>query len=166
VLGDAAMQSTARFDPLGKLDDFEFSLRIDRIELQRLNDLLQAYAKVDVASGEGDFLMELEAREGQLQGYAKPLFRNVQVFSWKQDVEEQGDNPLRAAWEALAGAIENLFKNQGKDQFATRIEIRGRIGDTQTSKLQAIGAILHNAFVEAYLPQFEHLPERRENKPS
>ena len=166
VLGDAALQSTARFDPLGKLDDFNFSLKIDRIELQRANDLLQAYVKVDVESGQGDFLMELEARDGQLKGYAKPLFRDVRVFSWKQDVEQQGDNPLRAAWEVLAGVIEDLFKNQRTGQFATRVEIHGRIGDTQTSKLQAIGSILHNAFVEAYRPQFEHLPERRENKPS
>jgi hypothetical protein len=166
VLGDAALQSTARFDPLGKLDDFNFSLKIDGIELQRANDLLQAYVKVDVESGQGDFLMELKARDGQLQGYAKPLFRDMRVFSWKQDVEQQGDNPLRAAWEVLAGVIENLFKNQRTGQFATRVEIRGRIGDTQTSKLQAIGSILHNAFVEAYRPQFEHLPERDENKPS
>ncbi len=164
VLGDAAMQSTAQFDPLGKLDDFKFSLKIDRLQLQRLNDLLQAYVKVDVESGEGELLMELEARDGQLRGYAKPLFRDVQVFSWKHDVEEQGDNPLRAAWEAVAGALENLFKNQPKDQFATRIEIKGRIGDTKTSTLQAIGAILHNAFVEAYRPQFEHLQERRDDK--
>ncbi len=164
VLGDAGLQSTAQFDPLGKLDDFKFSLKIDRIELQRLNDFLQAYAKIDVESGDGDFVMELEARDGQLQGYAKPLFRNVHVFSWKQDVEQQGDNPLRAAWEALAGAIENVFKNQPTDQFATRIEIRGRMGDAQTSTLQAIGAILHNAFVEAYRPQLEHLPTRRNDK--
>ena len=124
VLGDAALQSTARFDPLGKLDDFNFSLKIDRIELQRANDLLQAYVKVDVESGQGDFLMELEARDGQLKGYAKPLFRDVRVFSWKQDVEQQGDNPLRAAWEVLAGVIEDLFKNQRTGQFATRVEIQ------------------------------------------
>ncbi len=166
VLDDAALQSTAKFDPLGKLDDFAFSLKVDRIELKRLNDLLQAYAKVDVESGEGEFVMELEARNGQLKGYAKPLFRDVQVFSWKHDVEQQGDNPLRAAWEALAGAIENVFKNQRLDQFATRVEIQGRIGNTKTSTLQAIGAILHNAFVEAYLPQLEHLPVRREDRQS
>ena len=166
VLGDAPLQSTAHFDPLGKLDDFKFSLKIDRIELKRLNDLLQAYAKVDVESGDGDFVMELEAHEGQLTGYAKPLFHDVHVFSWKHDIEQQHDNPLRAAWEALAGVLQNLFKNQGQDQFATRIEIRGRIGDTQTSTLQAIGSILHNAFVEAYRPQLEGLPGRRENKQS
>ena len=166
VLGDAPVQSTAKFDPLGKLDDFAFSMKVDRIELKRLNDLLQAYAKVDVESGEGEFVMELEARDGQLHGYAKPLFRDVHVFSWKQDVEEKGDDPLRAAWEALAGAIENLFKNERLDQFATRVEIQGRIGDVQTSTLQAIGAILHNAFVEAYLPQLEHLPVRHEEKRS
>lgn len=166
VLGDAPLQSTAQFDPLGKLDDFKFSMKIEGIELRRLNKLLQAYAKIDAESGKGDFVMELEASKGQLQGYAKPLFQDVQIFSWKQDIEQQGDNPFRAAWEALADGIQNLFKNHSKDQFATRIEIRGRLGDTETSTLQAIGAILHNAFVEAYRPQFEELPVRRDQKPS
>src|SRR5690606_40130375 len=90
------------------------------IDLTRANDLLRAYAKLDVEQGSGDFVMELKARDGQLDGYAKPLFRNVEIFNSKSDVEQEGKNPLQIAWEALAGGIQNLFKNQHFDQFATR----------------------------------------------
>lgn len=160
VLGQAPLESQAKFDPFGSLKDFDFKLQLKQVELKRLNKFLQAYLKLDVESGKGEFVMELEGRNGQLDGYAKPLFHDVQVFSWKHDVEKQGDNPLRAVWEAVAGGIENLFKNQSTDQFATRVEIHGRIGDAKTSTWQAIIAILHNAFVKAYRPQLEGLPTR------
>lgn len=158
VLGQAPLQAHMSFDPFESLDDFEFRIKLTQIELRRLNDFLQAYANLDVQSGAGDFVMELEARDKQLSGYAKPLFRDVRIFSVKQDIQRQKDNPLRALWEAIAGGIENLFKNPQQDQFATRVEIRGRIGDAETSAWQAIAAVIRNAFVEAYRPQFENLP--------
>jgi uncharacterized protein DUF748 len=160
VLGSAPLETDARFDPLGTLEDFRFDLKVTGIDLTRANELLQAYAKLDVESGRGDFIMQLEARDRRLTGYAKPLFQHVKIFSWKQDIEQQHDNPFRALWEAVAGGVQNLFKNHQEDQFATRIEISGEIGRSETSTLKAIGAILHNAFVQALRPRFEDLPVR------
>lgn len=160
VLGSAPLAINAAFDPLGTLKDFKFNAKVTNIDLTHANDFLQAYVKLDVASGSGDFVMQLEARDGKLSGYAKPLLQHVKVFSWKKDVEQQHDNPLRIAWELLAGGIENVFKNRQNDQFATRIEIHGEIGNSKTSTWQAIIAVLHNAFVEAFRPQFEKLPTR------
>lgn len=162
ILGDAPVTAKADFDPLGSLRDFKLAIKVSDADLRKANDFLQAYTKVDVEQGSGDFVMELEAKKGRLDGYAKPLFHDVKVFSWKHDVEEQHDNPLRAAWEALAGGIQNLFKNQSEDQFATRVEIHGTIERRDISVLEAIGGILHNAFVEAFKPTFEDLPEKRD----
>ena len=163
MFGQAPLEAKARFDPLESksLEDFRLDLKLTDVDLTRINDFLKAYAHLDVESGSGDFVLQLEARNGQLDGYAKPLFRDVDIFSFKHDIEQQHDNPLRAAWEAIAGGIQNLFKNQSKSQFATRVEIHGRIGNTQTSTWQAIVSILHNAFVQAYKARFEDLPERR-----
>ncbi len=160
VLGQAPLEAHARFDPLGSFEDFSFELRVLDIELTRANSFLQAYAQIDAASGHGDFVMELEATEGKLSGYAKPLLQDVEIFNWKQDIEQQGDNPLRALWEAVAGGVETLLKNQREDQFATRVPISGRIDRPQTGTWDAIVAVLRNAFVEAFKPQFEQLPDR------
>jgi hypothetical protein len=160
ILESAPFETHADFDPFGALEDFRFDVKATDIDLTKANDFLQAYVKLDAAAGRGDFVMQLEARDGQLTGYAKPLLQHVKIFNWKQDVEQQGDNPLRVVWEAVAGGVQNLFKNAEMDQFATRIEIRGRIGDTKTSTWQSIVAVLHNAFVEAFRPQFERLPTR------
>ena len=162
MLGDAPVTAHAKFDPLGSLRDFEFAVKVTKVDLTKANAFLQAYAKVDAESGTGDFVMELEARKGRLDGYAKPLLHDVKLFSWKHDIEEQHDNPLRAAWEALAGGVENIFKNHSEDQFATRVEIHGTIESKETSAWQAITGVLHNAFVQAFKPSFERLPERRD----
>ena len=162
ILGDAPLTTTAKFDPLGSLRDFTFALRVTAIKLRKANDFLQAYAKVDAEKRSGDFVMELTARDGVLDGYAKPLFQDVQIFSWKHDVEEQHDNPVRIAWEALAGGIQNIFKNHGADQFATRIPIHGSVGNRDINTWEAIVGVLHNAFVEAFSPTFEKLPKKRD----
>ena len=165
VLGDAPMLAKASFDPLDeRLKDFDFTLRISEIELKRLNDLARAYAKLDFAGGHGTFVMQLKARDGQLDGYAKPLLHDVQIFSWKQDVEEEGKNPLRIAWEAVAQGLTSLFKNHAKDQFATRVPISGRIDNKDVSAWAAIVGVLHNAFVQAYTPKLEDLKPAPEKK--
>lgn len=160
VLGQAPLEAACKVDPFDVLQNFQLQLKLTNVELARLNEFLQAYANLDAESGNGDFVMELDARDGELTGYAKPLFENVSIFSWQHDIEEQGDNPFRALWESFWGGVENLFKNQGTNQIATRVEIRGEISDVETSTWEAIVGILKNAFVEAYKPQFEKLPER------
>jgi hypothetical protein len=157
VLGEAPLETSASFDPLGRAVDFTFKLRILHIDLVKLNDLARAYAKLDFESGKGDFVMELNARDGRLDGYAKPLFHDMKIFSWKQDVTEEHENPLEAAWQAIVEGITSIFTNHEKDQFATRVPISGRIDNTKFGTWRAIVNVLHNAFVKAYTPQLENL---------
>ncbi|MDB5970855.1 MAG: hypothetical protein JWQ90_3305 [Hydrocarboniphaga sp.] len=165
MLGKAPAEAHAEFDPFNESRDFSLRLRILDIDVVEANDFARAYAKLDFASGHGEFVTELDAHDGHLRGYAKPLFQDLKIFSWKQDVEQQQKNPLRLAWEATAGLFTELFKNHRKDQFATRIEISGEIGATETHPVTAILAILRNAFVEAYKPNFENLEPKPDAKP-
>lgn len=166
ILGNAPVETSASFDPLGELDDFDFKLQVRDIQLIDFNDLARAYAKLDFASGNGTFVMELEASDGLLDGYAKPLFHDMKIFSWKQDVEDAHKNPLSLAWEALAHGVTSIFKNHEQNQFATRIPISGRIDDRKLGVWHAIVNVLHNAFVKAYTPQLEQLkpaPDREDS---
>jgi hypothetical protein len=162
ILGEAPLETAASFDPFGKMEDFTFDLKVTDVELTKLNPLFQAYAKLDAASGNGDFVVQMKAENGRLSGYAKPIMQNVEIASWEQDVEQQGDNPLRVAWETTAGFVQSLFKNQPEDQLATKVEFAGTLDNPKTSTLDTLLHILRNAFVEAYKPQFE---EARETKP-
>ncbi|MDQ6646171.1 MAG: DUF748 domain-containing protein [Pseudomonadota bacterium] len=157
ILGQAPLETHATFDPLEDKGDFKFDLRISHVDLTKANQLARAYAGLDLSSGHGDFTMQLQAKDGQLNGYAKPLFHDLQIFSWKQDVQQDKKNPLQLAWELAAQGVTSLFKNHAKDQFATRIPITGRIDDKKLSTFDAIVGVLRNAFVKAYSPSLENL---------
>jgi hypothetical protein len=161
LLGHAPLEATAAFDPFRNFEDFEFRLRATDIELRKLNDFSSAYGKFDFNAGSGDLVIEANAENGQVSGYVKPLLRNVEVFNWQQDVENDNKGFFRSVWEALVGGGETLLKNQRKDQFATRVELSGNVQQQDVSGLQAFFGILRNAFIEAFNTRFESPPQNR-----
>jgi hypothetical protein len=160
LLGQAPLEVRAALDPVGRTDDFALEVRITELQLVELNDIAREYAYIDFESGHGEFVLELQARDGALDGYAKPLFHDMQIFSWQSDVREGDKNPLQLAWEATVEVVTSVFQNQPEQQFATRVPIQGSIDDRELGVLPAIGGILRNAFIEAYRADFEGLGPR------
>src|SRR5690606_10279710 len=116
-------------------------------DLTKINDFARAYGNLDFKSGHGELVMELEAKDSRLTGYAKPAFKEVDIFNWKQDVESEDANPLLALWEGLAGTLSAVFSNQRTDTLATRIEISGELPDEASLDMwSAVWGILRNAF--------------------
>lgn len=157
ILGDAPLETNASFDPANRFGDFNYHIRVTRIQLVRANALARAYTGLDFAAGTGDFTMELKAKNGGLEGYAEPVFKDLKMFSWKKDVEEEKKGPIKLLYEAAAQGAASLLKNPANDQIVTRVPISGRIGDSQFGEPQAILGVLHSAFVQAYKAQLEHL---------
>ncbi|SDQ93260.1 protein of unknown function [Pseudomonas sp. UC 17F4] len=160
LLGDASVESSATFDPFSDFDDFKFRLRATGIELRRLNDFASAYGKFDFNAGHGDLVIEAQAQNGRLTGYIKPLLRDVDVFNWQQDVQNQDKGFFRSIWEALVGGSETVLKNQGKNQFATRVELSGSVHKSDISAFEAFLQILRNGFVKAFNARYEQTPPK------
>ncbi|HAO25081.1 MULTISPECIES: DUF748 domain-containing protein [unclassified Methylophaga] len=142
---------SGRLDPLGDFHNFELKLKITGIDLTKLNQVSEAYGNFNFKSGNGDFVMELQADEAQLTGYAKPVMDNVEIFDLEKDLEE---GVFSAAWQAIVGAFGQIFRNEPRDRIATQIEIRGNLDNPDTSAWQAFLAILQNAFVDAFESDF------------
>lgn len=157
VLGDAPLETNADFDPTNRFGDFSYHIHVTHIQLVRANDLARAYTGLDFAGGTGDFTMELKARNGELEGYAEPVFKDLQLFSWKKDVEQEKKGPVKLLYEAAAQGVVSLLKDQSNDKFATRVPISGRIDDSKVGGPQAIFNVLHTSFVQAYKAQIDHL---------
>ena len=155
LLGHANLESSATFDPFSNFEDFDFRLRTTGIELKRLNDFASAYGKFDFNAGSGDLVIEAQANKGQLSGYIKPLLRDVDVFNWQQDVENQNKGFFRSIWEAVVGTSETVLKNQSKNQFATRVDLSGSVHKQDISAFQAFLQILRNAFVQAFNARYD-----------
>lgn len=155
LMDQAPLEASAVFDPFHNFQDFEFRVRATGIELTRLNDLANAYGKFDFKSGTGDIVVEAFAEDSQLSGYIKPLLRNVEVFDWQQDVENQNKGFFRSIWEAVVAGSEKVLRNQPRDQIATRVELRGSTRQQNVSAFEAFIGILRNGFVQAFNSGFE-----------
>ena len=153
--GRAPLETQATFDPFSNFEDFEFRLRARDIELKRMNDFAAAYGKFDFNAGHGDVVIEAKADKARLTGYIKPLLRDVDVFNWQQDVENKDKGLFRSIWEALVGGTETVLKNQGKNQFATKVELNGNVHQKDISAFQAFLQILRNGFIQAFNAQYE-----------
>jgi hypothetical protein len=155
VMNQAKLDYKMTLDPFSYKPTFHMGLRLLGLDVTKINDLALAYGKFDFKRGWFDLVVETDSKEGQVTGYVKPLFRNLQVFSLKQDIKE--DNPLQFFWQALVGGVTALFKNHSRDQFGTLIPFSADAsGNSSTDILATIGNILHNAFVRAYLPRLEN----------
>ena len=150
--GTGRFEFEMEFDPNAHQPTFVLAARLLDLDVTHLNSLTRAYGKFDFEKGQSDFVIELAAKDGFIDGYAKPLFRNLVVIS-HEDLEE--DDVLRVFWEALVGVAQELFQNQSREQFATRFEIEGDLNNPRTNLMEIIGNVLRNAFIEAYLPRYE-----------
>lgn len=146
--GPTAVDGTFRPDTKGP--DFDLAVRIESTDLQSLNDLLQARGGFDVAGGTFSFFSELHAKDGEVRGYMKPIFHDIDVYAADQDA----DKPvLRKMYEGIVGGVANLLENRSAEQVATETEVKGRIGgDVKTSTWQVVVGLVRNAFFQAILP--------------
>jgi len=154
AMDHAKLEYKMTLDPFSYRPTFHMTLRLLGLDVTKLNDFALAYGKFDFKRGWFDLVVETDAKEGQLTGYLKPLFRNLKVFSLTEDLKE--DNVLQFFWQALVGAATSALKNFPRDQFGTLIPFKGDVSQATSIDLMAtVGNVLRNAFVRAYLPRLE-----------
>ena len=149
----------ASLNPSTRLPTFDINLQANDVAMVNFKNVLDTYAPFDLEAGHLEMAMELASDNGKLVGYAKPILHNVEVFSWKGDIERDDDGFFRGMTEALSGFIAELFENQQRDQIATRIPISGSLDDVNTPLLTTLAGILRNAFIEAINSDIEDTVE-------
>lgn len=155
AMDDAELELDMTLDPLAYRPTFRLALRLLGLDVKKLNSLTRAYGEFDFEHGWLDLVIELDAKSGRVDGYVKPLFRNLRIFDPGGDLSV---DLLSTFWEALVGLGGAVFKNQPHDQLATLIPLHGDLQDPRTDVLRTVGNLLRNAFVRAYLPQFQGTP--------
>lgn len=151
TLGQGTLRIDGKLDPYAPKPTFEVAAELKKVELPALNPWLETYAGVNAKKGTFALYAEFAAAKGKFQGYAKPIATDVDVTVPKEDE----DNIFRRAWAGVVELAATLFKNQPKDQLATRIPISGDIDDPDAQVLTTILNILRNAFVSAFSSSLE-----------
>lgn len=148
-IGGGSLNVEARANLLKQIPDVDLTFEFEEVNLPALNDFLEAYVGVDAEQGEFNLYSEVIVDEGKIEGYVKPIIRNLKIINL-----EEG-NVLEVAWEGIVGLVTEVFENQSKDQFASQVPLQGDLNDLDTGTYPAIWNIFRNAFVEAFSKQTE-----------
>lgn len=145
-VGDGQMYMTMRINPLMQTPDLDYTFKFEGVDLTALNDFSLAYSGLDFDKGTLDLYSEMVIKNKSIKGYVKPVMNNVDFIDLSEDI----NTPLRLIWEGLASLVVEIFENQRKDQFATKVPIVGHVDAAETKIWPTIGAVLRNAFVQAF----------------
>jgi hypothetical protein len=151
-MGSGTAHGTATFREAKNGPDFDFNISVVGASLPALNDLLRAYGRLDVAAGTFSVYSEIKVHDGRIDGYVKPLIKDVKVYDPKQDKNKP---VLKKIYEKVVGGLSHILKNQPREEVATVADISGPLGDPNTSIWDIAVRVLSNAFVKAILPGFD-----------
>jgi hypothetical protein len=151
VLEDGDANVDGRIDPLAQQPTFDVNLRVKNVQLPQVNPWLTRFIKADAEKGEFELYMELAAAGARFKGYAKPVMRDVDIYS----SEEPEKNPLKSLWEGIVDVAADILENREKDQVAARIPLSGTIENPDADLFATIGSVLRNAFVSAFARSLE-----------
>ena len=160
-MGTGPADAHATFRTPAKGPDFDVSVAIRDTAMRGMNDLLRAYGRFDVTAGVFSFFCELKVRNGAVEGYVKPLFRDMKVYDERQDAEK---SLFRKLYEKLVGGVSKLLENRKRDEVATKTTISGPIESPKTDTLQIVLRLVENAFFRAILPGFDEELSRQTRK--
>ena len=117
-----------------------------------MNDLLRAYGSFDVAAGQLSVFSQVAVKDGNMDGYIKPMFANLKVYDYQKD---KNTGLLHQAKELAIAGASHLFKNRSTEKVAADIDLKGKLTSPDVDTWQAIGQVLRNAFIEAIIPGFD-----------
>lgn len=151
VLESGSAKIAGSANPLAKTPTFDVNLTVKGVQLPQVNPWLREYIKADAESGSFELYTELAAADGRFEGYAKPIMREVNIYS----SEEPESNPLKRLWEGLVDFAAEVFEDEDTGQVAARIPFTGTIENPEAGTFETIVSVVHNAFVSAFARSLE-----------
>jgi hypothetical protein len=153
------------FSPAKTGPAFNVKVAIENTELASMNDILRAYGRFDVAAGQFSVFSEISIKDGDMGGYVKPMFSNLEVYDYQKD---KNTGVLHQAKELAIGGASHLFKNPNTQRVASEIDLKGKLTRPDVSTWQAIGQVLHNRLSRRYSSDsnWRQVQRRRSTLPS
>ena len=148
-MGSGLTQVSGTFRPETDSPDFSLQVRMVKTNMQSLNDVLRAYGDFDVVQGAFSFFTELTVKNGAVDGYVKPLFKDVDVYDTEQDRDKKLAQKI---YEGVVGGAVTVLENRPRHEVATLAEVSGPPTNPRMSTWQVVAKLIQNAFFQAILP--------------
>jgi hypothetical protein len=163
TLGGGQLNLQLQMNLLEAKPTYEINCGLTNVNLVALNDYLRAYGKFDVERGNFAIYTSVASDNGSYEGYFKVFFNNLDIFAWEK---ERKKNVLEVFWQAIVGSVATIFKNQSKDQLATKVPISGSYTNSSVGIWTATATLLQNAFIHALTPKLDqHVTVEQVEKP-
>ena len=150
VMSNGNLELRAEGYPLAPATTFNADFQTSNIDLTEVNTLIEHNAGIHVLRGIVDLYVEAAAADGQIQGYAKPIFDHLEL----EPPKHSSFAGKIKAW--AAEAVAKLGKNKRKDRIATRLDFEGSLDDPDLNLTDAILGFIRNSFVTAERASIEH----------
>ncbi len=144
-IGNGDLKLEAKLNVLKKIPDFDIDWSLENIDLKFLNEFTTAYANFDFEEGTLSVFSEVLMENAHYDGYTKVLFEHMKILHLKKEK----DGILQTMWEGVLQVVTEIFENQKRDQFASKVPFEGDLKDTNINVWITITTILKNAFIEA-----------------
>lgn len=151
-MGSGSASARASYRPEKVGPDLDLNIKVEATQMTAMNDIFRAYGKFDVVGGVMSVYTQIRIKNGYINGYVKPLFKDVNVYDKEQDKKKTFFKKL---YEGVVEGIADIFENRKEDRVATVVSISGPVSDPNSSVWQIIGKLWENAFIKAILPGFE-----------
>lgn len=150
-MGSGVTVASGSFQSTASPADFEVRMQMDDAKLPALNNFLNASAGVDVAEGEFSVYTELAVKHGRVEGYIKPLIKNLKIYDKKKD----GRKPFGKRVEMhVLQFFAGVFRNRSSKAVATVTRISGSTSDPKATEWEAIRKLFGNGLAHAIRPGF------------
>ena len=155
-MGSGATTLQGKVQSSAKPADFEVHLEVQDAKLPELNGLLQAHAGVDVAEGLFSVYSEITVKNGHVDGYVKPLIKNLKIYDRQKDKEKPFGKRVEMH---VLQFFASLFRNHSSRAVATVVRISGSTGGPKTNEWEVIRKLIGNGLSHAILPGFQAKPK-------
>ncbi len=151
-MGSGETRVTGTFRPETKNPDFNLNIAIENTEMIAMSDLFRSYGNFDIEGGLFSFYSEMTIKGERVEGYVKPLFKDLKVADRRTENQKSMFHKL---YVGVVNSVAKLLENRPRQEVATKADISGPIGSPKTSTWQIITHLIQNAFIKSILPGFE-----------
>ena len=150
-MGGGATQISGAFRPETKSPDFDLHVKLVNTPAKSLNPALRAHRGTDVVAGVVSVFSEMTVKQGKVDGYLKPLFKDVKAYDPEQDKDK---GLLTKIFEKTIDVASTVLKND-RGEVATKADVAGPVENPQASTWEVVSTLFSNAFFDAVLPGLE-----------
>lgn len=149
--GNGKINSILKINVLKEIPDFDFSFKLEQMNLTYLKDFTDAYAKFTFKKGTLGISSELVMDDGNYNGYLKPVLDNIRIIDLTPDTErEKKRGFFKKVWELIVGGTVAVVKNKPKDRLATKVPLKGDVKGGEPFTWTLIINVFRNGFIKAF----------------